>query len=429
MLIERTHPTNREPDMHQSRRTPATTRFHSTSSPSRLTDCFELKLTSPLIDPDCSWGHVAAVAKVSPNHGSNLPYALAEIRVADPYVDADPATHRTVNAYIAGIEDRLRLDGFDPTVDRVEAMDSSEWNPYTKAWLRSKPVEGLAVWRTMVPSAEALLYLTNPQVGTVISNRRGDTATISPETVAHFRFGDDAIGIRDRGVAMGYLLADHFAQQGGSAPLDVLSLASGTADPVIGAAQRAVELTGRAIRLTVADIDGRALSMVRNNAVRQGFGGAVRTIRTNILDPALPDVLERDTGVAHFDLVENMGFEEYLPEDGDELGAFRGRGLPQASAFTRRAFDLVKPGGALLSGNMVLDRTQSDFVFGVVDWPLINARSEASIMRVYERAGLLGDPTVKIEMFRVRNASAGTHLYNIVKATKPDTSTRPARVP
>jgi hypothetical protein len=92
--------------------------------------------------------------------------------------------------------------------------------------------------------------------------------------------------------------------------------------------------------------------------------------------------------------------------------------LPQASEFLRRVFGLVAPGGISVNGNMILDRTQLDFVFGVVDWPIINARSESQILRIYERAGILNNPNADFKMFRVQDAIAGVHLYNIMVAQK-----------
>src|SRR5690606_5239111 len=135
----------------------------------------------------------------------------------------------------------------------------------------------------------------------------------------------------------------------------------------IAAAKTAAEKHGLDIDLTVVDWDGKALKLVKQNAEKYGFDGSVNTVRENILGEDLPKTM----GVEAYDVVENLGFEEYLPQAGDELEARKGEGLPQASDFTRRAFEMVKPGGVLISGNMVLDRPQLGFVFGIVDWPII----------------------------------------------------------
>lgn len=373
-----------------------------------------------LNDPEQSRGHVVSLQEqpAVDEHGRELPEGVRvfEVGVQDAYVNADPATYQAVNHYISRIEQMSCAKGLD-YMQRTEAVSEEERNQFTQAWLSDPKVSSLSVWRNLVPTAEALHYLTNPNVGEPIHDRQGNTDVISMETAAQLRFVEDAVAIRDRGIAMAHLLTDYFMASG-TKQEDVLSLASGTAEPVLAAAKEASEATGKNVTLTVADYDRESLAFVRANAERFGLGDVVTGVTANILSDTLSDRLEKKTGLKQWDVVENMGFEEYLPQEGDEMGAFKGAGLPQASEFTRNAFELVKPGGVMISGNMVLDRPQRDFVFGIVDWPLINARSEQSILRVYKEAGLLDDPNVQIDMFRVVNAQTGTHVYNIVRATK-----------
>lgn len=394
----------------------------SERSTSALEEEFRFSLEGhKLIDPETNRGSVVGIKEVAPlsEYGEELPCQVYEIDIEDPFVSTDPEGFKLVNDYIETIESRMRLDEFNPLDSRSEALSRTEQNKYTKAWLSDEKVKSLKIWRDLVPTAEALSYLTNPWVDTIVTNREGEAARMSEETAAHFRFVDDAIGIRDRGIAMEALATEHLLDFKRGSHVRWLSLASGTAEPSIAAAKHAMDEDGFTIDLSVADLDGRALKHVQENAARLGFDSQVKTIKANILGDDLGDKLEEITGYrGQYDVVENMGFEEYLPQDGDEVGAFKGAELPQASDFTRKAFNMVKPGGILLSGNMVLGRTQLGFVFGGVDWPLINARSEESILRVYKEAGILDDPKAKLEMYRVKDSHAGTHIYNIVKVTK-----------
>lgn len=361
-----------------------------------------------------------AINEVEPidEYGGELPSGvrLFEIDVKDPFIDADPVAYAIIKSYIERIEDTSILSGMN-YLDRSEAMKDSQRNDFTKAWLSDPKVRSLSAWRDLVPRAEALSYLTDPTAGRQIIDREGNEYEVSQQTAAQIRFVEDAVGIRDRGVAMSELLRQHFVASE-QASQTVLSLASGTAEPVLLAARDAIRETGKDVSLTVVDNDDKSLRFVSDNARKVGLDGKVRSINANILSVGLAGHLKAETGLGQWSVVENMGFEEYLPQDGDEMAARKGRRLPQASEFTRRAFSLVEPGGILMSGNMVLERPQRDFVFGIVDWPLINARSEKSIMRVYERAGILGDPGAQVDMFRVVNSQSGTHIYNIVRVKK-----------
>jgi hypothetical protein len=231
---------------------------------------------------------------------------------------------------------------------------------------------------------------------------------------------DDAVAIRNRAKAMEMIAREHIgATHPEGSNVQWLSLASGTAEPSLKAAIGVKGEDNVDVDLTVVDWDRRALRHVEDNARKLGYEGQITTKKMNIMVDDLSAKIAEKIGVERqYDVVENMGFEEYLPQDGDELAALKGANLPQASDFTRQAFELVKPGGVLISGNMVLNRPQIDFVFGIVDWPIINARSEESILRVYKEAGILDDPNAKVELFRVKDSHSGAHVYDIVKVTK-----------
>lgn len=386
-----------------------------------LNDEFRFSLVGHVLrDPVVNEGEVASVRLSESRDTSELGCDIYEVKVIDPFVRADPETYAMVSGHIEHMERLMQASGYNPLDARSEASNPDEYNEFTCAWLNDPTLAGLRIWRGNVPHAEALGYLTNPWVGNPITNLANESGTISPETAAYLRFVDDAVAIRDRRTAMEHIAGEHLAEAAAlQSRVRWLSLASGTAEPAISVAKKAEEHIGVDVDLTVADWDGRALKYVARNAERYGFQGNINTLRMNILADNLRALIEEKTGeVGQYEVVENMGFEEYLPQDGDELGAVAGAGLPQASEFTRNAWELVAPGGSLISGNMILGRPQLGFVFGIVDWPIINARSEESILRVYKEAGVVDDPNATISLYRVINEQTGAHIYDIVKVAK-----------
>lgn len=371
-----------------------------------------------LVDPDTFEGEVVDIREVeAPELDPRV--RVVEIDVRDPFIAADPVAYNMVRDHIQNVLEPMSQRYGQS--NRTEAQSADEMNPFTRAWVAGEQNDALRIWRSFVPTARALGFLTNPVVGSEIVSDQGETAYASPETVAFWRFCDDGIGIRTRAVAMraiaeGFL--DAKVAEGDVDEVSWLSLASGTAEPSLKASKALMERTDIPVDLTVADLDGKALKLVQGNVSEIGFTGRVNTIRQNILAADMPEKLQEASGRKQYKVVENTGFEEYLPQEGDTMEAFKGAGLPQASEFTRNAYELVEPGGVLMSGNMVLNREQAEFVFNWVDWPIINARTEPEIINVYDQAGILDDPASTVTMYRVKG---GPHVYNIVTVEKsPD---------
>ena len=374
-----------------------------------------------LVDPVTIDGKVKEVREIAVP--SNLPgnIRMAEVIVSDPFIEADPVGYAIVTHHIEQVIEPLGAEiGLDVTAGRTEATSLDERNPLTKAWLADENLLSLSIWRENVPTALALDYLTNPMPGREVVAPDGRTAISTPETAAHWRFVADAVGIRARKEAMTEITTHFLAEKMEGGKATWLSLASGTAEPSLKAGITAMTSANVSMKMVVTDHDGRALKLVKGKADELGYSerGELQTLRQNILADNLPEIIEAETGIPQFTIVENMGFEEYLPQDGDTLQAYKGQGLPQASEFTKNAFAMVEPGGMLVSGNMVLPRPQLGFVFGAVDWPIINARTEEDIMRVYEKAGILDDPSAKVTMHRIIEQHSGLHIYNIVTVEK-----------
>lgn len=408
-----------------------------------LVEGFRFELNGhEVIEPSEDRGRVTRIEEKSPISlaGNELPprVNVYEIFVEDPYIKADPEGYKLVTDHVEKTEAMMHQFGYSPSMRVFEAMQDprksavpiryeatkrDEYNDFTKAWIEDATADGIRIWRDLVPTADALEYLLHPRVGREIENRVGEVVINSPESAIQMRFVADSVAIRDRAVAMQRVALDYLEKVGpANGHIKWLSLATGTAEPAMAAAKAVKDSHGVETQLTLADIDANALSHSSDNAQKYGFqeGKDYTTVRTNIVGKRLSKDLTQATGMEElqFDVVENMGFQEYLPQDGDEIKAFKGGNLPQASDFTRSAYSLVRPGGVLISGNMVYPRTQFDYVFGIVDWPIINARSEESILRVYKEAGILDDANSQIDIFRVKNEASGIHVYDIVRVTK-----------
>jgi SAM-dependent methyltransferase len=262
-------------------------------------------------------------------------------------------------------------------------------NPATAALVAENPATG--DWLALAPSALALEPLYNPELVALPGGR-----PVDPGFREMCRNALDARGIRSRGHVWTRLLVDQ-AKATPERHQYWLSLASGTAGPVLAAVQAVRALGLPAPHVTLADIDREALAGARRRAAELGLkveaglsgwadSGTVTTVRLNLLGAR---------GFAHlgqFDAVDAVGLLEYLrPADWRYTyrGLIRTR-LRMAGAieFLRRAGAALAPGGRLVTSNMLADRPQLDFALHVVQWPHIKPRSVEQVSGLLEAAGL-----------------------------------------
>jgi hypothetical protein len=357
----------------------------------------------------------------------------SELVVDDPIVAADPTAYDEVRAYVATLEQEIQEDGFDTLVERQSDhpygasggrgdLAGRGYTPYTERWLKAPGNEAMAAWRSLVPHASALDYLNGIQVGDPIIGRSGQPTKTTASTAAQLRYVDDAVGIRVRAAAMRWKAEEYL--RGRAWPLERrvrwLSLACGTAGPSLDAADQIRSSLGASFELHALDYDETALAMVERRRSQHDSDHIVRAHKGDLLGTDFAAELRSSSGFEHFDVVEDLGFKEYLPEETDSLGAFKrlDDALPQASDFTRRAWELVAPGGILISGNMLLDRPQRDYVFGVVAWPIINARSHDELLDVYRTSGILDDQLEEFEIYTVRERHSAAAVYALAVARK-----------
>lgn len=363
--------------------------------------------------------------------GGELPprIRIFDAVVVDPFVEADPANYYRVKSYGDSLDAGLAAAGINPGTSREEVpFNNRPYGLLTEAWLANPHFAAVRAWRSLVPTARALHYLLEPKVGQSVIDNSNQAVPMSKEAAMILRFGDDAVAIRNRAAAMRHIAEDHFTKMPESPEegYQWLSLASGTAEPAILAAKGLEQATGFTTHLVLADFDKASLDYTKSNVEKYGYKGRFTAVQANILNPQLRSHFESrpefEGIIQQYDMVEAMGFLEYVYQEGDEVGSFSGGRKRSASEFIEQAYSLVKPGGVLLAGNMVYPRPQANYVFNVVDWPLINARSEETIVKLFQEAGVIDDPATQMELYRVRNYLEGTHVYDIVKLVKPTNS-------
>ncbi len=226
-------------------------------------------------------------------------------------------------------------------------------------------------WREHVPSARALWPLQNPWADRLPFDGGAAPSDDDWRVWSHVA---DAVGIRSRAAILSALLVERFA---GAPATRWLSIGSGATVPVARSAERLVQ-TGVDCTVQQWDHDPEALDLGHDQARRHGVGDRWSGRSVDLL--ALAD---RSPGEG-FDLVDILGFFEYLP---DEAPA----GIPSASSFLETALRHAAPGGLVVLANMLDSHPQLDFVMRCVQWPYIQPRSIDGLIDVVRSAGVADD--------------------------------------
>lgn len=300
----------------------------------------------------------------------------------DPFTDADLVAITRAARRLTRIGNAYYGD--PDVVDLSRPRNGIDWaNPATREFADMVP--GLAEWLDTVPTAAALDPLYRPDSRTLPDGR-----PIRSEIARWFRNLADGRGIRSRGQVLQDLLVReahthrHHSQAW-------LSLACGAAQPLV-AAMRRIDAAGLPLPTgTLADLDRNALDLAVDYAARHSLAGQLHPLVLNILRrTGFGDTLAPNS----FDVVEAIGIFEYLRRE-DGAYAYDGvlrtaKRLAGAETFLARAYELVRPGGLLVIGNMLTDHPQLGFTLNVVQWPHIRPRSPQDIVDIARAAGAAG---------------------------------------
>ena len=305
---------------------------------------------------------------------------VVEVGTRNHLAEADPEGFARVTAQVQSLMAATAEAGIGrsrrPIIGPGSARQVHDLNPASKRLtdFASGYWEG---WRDLVPSAMALLPIQAPHT----THLPGSEAVELPRNRDYLIHLSDAIGIRSRAAVLHDLITG--APDGQQVGPAWLSLACGAALPVLQtAADHAEEVT-----VDLVDLDPVALEYAEGFARALGLGDRVRCTRADLLDLlSLPSAVDfRPEG---YDLVEMMGFFEYLPDQPQLAGTMT---VPSAGEFLATALSLAAPGGLVVFGNMLPTHPQIDFTLKVVQWPYVRPRSVDDLVRLVTAVGVAPD--------------------------------------
>lgn len=250
----------------------------------------------------------------------------------------------------------------------------------------------IAEWGLMMPSARALFYLTHLDERRLPSGRE-----VSSNMTRFMREMDDGIGIRTR-KRLAAAMVEHTLQKPVVAgEQTALSLACGAADLMVETLSEVDPKT----RLNVVDIDSDILTMATELATRHGFKNGENFFTYNehlVYKMVRSDELVRRFGENSQTVVDAIGINEYFSK-------------PIAKRFLANAFRLVRPGGALVTANMLADRDQMNINKLAIGWPDVYPRSLDEIVDMLDSAGLpLDQTTIQVPQ---------DGIYAVIEVVKP----------
>jgi len=248
--------------------------------------------------------------------------------------------------------------------------------------------ESIKEWALLMPSARALYYLTHLGVKNLPSGM-----PISENMTRFMREMDDGIGIRTRKRVASGLIKRTIS---GKDDVRCLSLACGAADLML----ETLASSGKKSKLMLIDIDDDALSMARSIALDNSLveGQDYFIDNNNLIHSMIrSDSLVKQIGEGSQDVVEAIGINEYFS-------------LPLAIKFLSNAYRFVKPGGSLITANMLSDRNQMQINKSAIGWPKIYPRSIEQIIEMIQAAGL------PLENTKITIPNDG--IYAIIEITK-----------
>lgn len=243
--------------------------------------------------------------------------------------------------------------------------------------LEQNGVDSTIAWLSNIPSAQALTILSDPKKWVDILDSDGNLFLMDDITRDWLTVITDAVAIRNRGTVLATIL-HHYKDniRNSNGPIRSLSIASGTALPTMGA----LASLGIPADITLVDFDKTALQNAHNLALEVGFNGKIQTNVMNIMN-----------------LKHLKSFKEQLtilnerPQIMDLIGIFEYIG-PQTrsnpSEFLKANYEMLEPGGYLIFGQMLKERPNPDFTFGVIGWPYIVMRSPNTIMQLIREADI-----------------------------------------
>ncbi len=326
---------------------------------------------------------------------------VVEVKYDDEHEHSNPDIRKSVTEeihtkLIPSIEEYKRTRGDD--------YKHAEDNHVSDGLFAQSDV--LEKWRSLMPTAEALYPLQKPH-----KKKLADGTPFDEVAERYFPHALDGVGLRSRAAIMSHVMFEHFKDVASSAesPIKWASLASGAAIPIFDAASELIH-QGKTIKMTLADIDPKALEFARKLARSEyGVDASIKTMKLNILRL---EKLKKKIGIESQDAIDILGFFEYIPATPWPYRKYKiKKMMPGAIEFLNTSYSLLKPGGLLVLGNMRESHPQLAFTTQIVRWPYIRPRSLEKVMDIIVAAGISPE--------HVTLYQAGDNVYTVAAITKP----------
>lgn len=326
-------------------------------------------LKNPRLDTD---SRVEVMGKELIN---DVPVFTVNVRdVYAPSSEAELETYAGIQGTIADFEESLSSQN----PDVVEAAISAG-----RSLLDSSST--IKAWKGWMTTAMALYPLQRP-----MASRMLDGTKVDAFARELFLYGQDAIGIRDRGAIFSHLLRERDGRV-----KTILSLASGAAVPECDA----MKIMSEKPHAVFVDMDERALGHVADVAREVGLDdGQFTLVQANLVKNLMYATEQHPMMPKEsFDVVDLLGITEYFNDSRMRL-------------MLQKAYELVNSDGALVFGNMLDTHPTLKFNQLAVEWPGVIPRSLEDLIKV---AGDIASP----ENVQVYVPESG--VYAVLKLEKP----------
>lgn len=329
--------------------------------------------------------------------------SVADISDVSPTKEETDQQLNDLDDYLAMLDAEYK----QPPYFNHEAQTVEPHNVASKLFYEDHP--DIQEWGLLMPSARALYYLTHVEETALPSGR-----LISEAMRRYLVDMYDSIGIRTRKKIAGDMVDNVLARTLDlSGSVQCLSLACGAADLMlerIGTFKRDNQY--KDVRLTLVDIDDKSLDLAEKIGAEEGLmkgsdfvifdeGAPENSNDRNLIRSMIAsDRLVQRLGVESQQVVDAIGINEYF----DTKRAIR---------FLKNSYAIVRPGGALITANMLADRPQKNINQLAVGWSdSVQPRSIDELIEMVTEAGL------PVQHTSITIPEDG--VYAVVKIEKPE---------